>query len=584
MVKAIDCKEIHDTEGRVIASSNVPYILVNYNPTDNVTRHIKMDYDSADGEYVGLRGATGGCTWYAYQYYFEPTEDGKYRISNYNSKHNVKRYIKVQNKDSGTEYAKISGVTDDGSCTWYGYNHCFEKVGNGKYAISNYNSGDNVKRHIKVQNKDSGTEYAKLSAVTDGGSWYGYYFSFVPANFTLKAVLTDFNFGPQQEIDRLLSEKKSVAFRSTEMITANVLGLNVGNEYGEEIQESFSWGLTQSIGVGVETEVKCGVPCLAEGKVKTSITASFGAHQDWSKTNVKNCKANISFTPTETGIYEVGKVVYVSKNVDLPFTARVKMWAIKGDDETKTYGLKGLESILNFNDKFNAKILERNNDHIIAEVTGIMKASYSVHSDNIVKKISDSTVQQSSDQQPDHQSNMSVEISPPANDLTIAQPQPQPQSQQIDVFLTHNWGLNNSNHKRVSAINDALKEKGITTWFDGDRMHGNIVQQMTDGIDNSKIVIAFITKDYIQKVKGENGANDNCKAEFEYAVRRKTADNIITVVMEDGCADTSQWSGAVSAYLGGRLYLDFSDDSKLDSCVANIRREINRIMIHVLLT
>jgi len=141
--------------------------------------------------------------------------------------------------------------------------------------------------------------------------------------------------------------------------------------------------------------------------------------------------------------------------------------------------------------------------------------------------------------------------------------------------------MDRNNHKRVSAINDALKEKGITTWFDGDRMRGDIVRQMTNGIDNSKIVIAFITKDYIQKVMGAgvNGTNDNCKVEFDYAVRKKTADNIITVVMEDGCADTRQWSGAVGAYLGGRLYFDFRDDSKLDSCVANLRREIDRIMI-----
>jgi len=62
-------------------------------------------------------------------------------------------------------------------------------------------------------------------------------------------------------------------------------------------------------------------------------------------------------------------------------------------------------------------------------------------------------------------------------------------------------------------------------------------------------------------------------------VCKKTADNIITVVMEDGCADTSQWSGAVGAFLGGKLYFDFRDDSKLESCVADLRREIDCIMI-----
>jgi len=62
-------------------------------------------------------------------------------------------------------------------------------------------------------------------------------------------------------------------------------------------------------------------------------------------------------------------------------------------------------------------------------------------------------------------------------------------------------------------------------------------------------------------------------------VCKKTADNIITVVMVVGCADTSQWAGAVGAFVGGRLYVYVRDDSKLDSCVANLRRNIDRIMI-----
>ena len=38
-----------------------------------------------------------------------------------------------------------------------------------------------------------------------------------------------------------------------------------------------------------------------------------------------------------------------------------------------------------------------------------------------------------------------------------------------DVFLSHNWGPDESgrdNHERVSKLNEALKSKGIKTWFD----------------------------------------------------------------------------------------------------------------------
>lgn len=49
-----------------------------------------------------------------------------------------------------------------------------------------------------------------------------------------------------------------------------------------------------------------------------------------------------------------------------------------------------------------------------------------------------------------------------------------------DVFLTHDWGkeLNQDNHQRVGIINAALKRKGLITWFDDDRMTGNIKVNM----------------------------------------------------------------------------------------------------------
>ena len=76
-------------------------------------------------------------------------------------------------------------------------------------------------------------------------------------------------------------------------------------------------------------------------------------------------------------------------------------------------------------------------------------------------------------------------------------------AKKTDVFLSHNWGpdsLSRDNHHRVSVINEALKGAGYETWFDNDRMHGNIPQQMAEGIDNTKIVLIFITQTYRDKV------------------------------------------------------------------------------------
>jgi hypothetical protein len=110
-------------------------------------------------------------------------------------------------------------------------------------------------------------------------------------------------------------------------------------------------------------------------------------------------------------------------------------------------------------------------------------------------------------------------------------------SVETDCFLTHDWGqdeMGRSNHARVSRVSSSLKERGLIAWFDSDRLSGNIVKQMCDGIDNSNCIIVFITKNYVEKVAGSN-ANDNCQLEFNYAFRRKSASRMIAVVMVSVC-------------------------------------------------
>ena len=110
-------------------------------------------------------------------------------------------------------------------------------------------------------------------------------------------------------------------------------------------------------------------------------------------------------------------------------------------------------------------------------------------------------------------------------------------SAEYDAFLTHDWGddeLGRSNHARVAEVNRLLKAAGFVTWFDEDRMQGDIVSQMANGIDSSAAVLVFVTENYCIKVAGagRNGADDNCKKEFDYASRRKGIEKMIAAVME----------------------------------------------------
>ena len=143
---------------------------------------------------------------------------------------------------------------------------------------------------------------------------------------------------------------------------------------------------------------------------------------------------------------------------------------------------------------------------------------------------------------------------------------------------SHDWGtdaLGRSNHERVLLVKKLLHACGLRCWLDEEQMQGDVNDKMTEGIDNAETVIVFVTGRYITKAagKGPNGANDNCKLEFDYASLRKGVERMVAVVMEPDVRDTKTWRGVVGAKLGTSLYVDMSGDS-LESAVQTLAREI----------
>jgi hypothetical protein len=136
-----------------------------------------------------------------------------------------------------------------------------------------------------------------------------------------------------------------------------------------------------------------------------------------------------------------------------------------------------------------------------------------------------------------------------------------PQEKRTHVFLTHNWSKDNEdrdNHIRVSRINHGLQRRGFITWFDEDRMKGQIRQQMTVGIDETCCVLVCITKTYQEKVNTAS-RKDNCYYEFDLA-SRVLPDEMIPVVMEKAMLNPGEWKGRLRGELGGMIYFDMSKD------------------------
>lgn len=125
----------------------------------------------------------------------------------------------------------------------------------------------------------------------------------------------------------------------------------------------------------------------------------------------------------------------------------------------------------------------------------------------------------------------------------------------------------------MAQVNDLLKQKNLRTWFDSEKMEGNVKKKMINGIDNAQCIIVFVTKRYMKKVAGNN-AEDNCQLEFNYSCRRKTGNNMIPVVMEERMLNSNAWTGEVGMVLGGSLYVNLTDDNDMSARVDELHSRI----------
>ena len=72
------------------------------------------------------------------------------------------------------------------------------------------------------------------------------------------------------------------------------------------------------------------------------------------------------------------------------------------------------------------------------------------------------------------------------------------------------------------------------------------------------------------QTSSKTARNDWCEIEFDGAFRRMGKANMLAIVCEKGCLDQSKWVGPVHTVLGGSLFVDFTDDSKLQNASEGI--------------
>ena len=133
----------------------------------------------------------------------------------------------------------------------------------------------------------------------------------------------------------------------------------------------------------------------------------------------------------------------------------------------------------------------------------------------------------------------------------------------------------------MKRINDAIKTHGIVPWFDEERMSGETRQKMVEGIENSDVIVVFVTEAYRDKINSSN-SRDNCLFEFKHAFEQKGPEVMIPVVMEPCMRNAREWKGLLGASLSTHLYIDFSsaftDDAIFDAKVKELVRSIAALL------
>ena len=254
---------------------------------------------------------------------FQPDNDKSNMNRKFQIIHIKDNYYKIKSKEN-TVLDSWGGKTGFGSASFQPDND--KTANNRQFQFLSLSNG-----FYKIKSKENtvldswggkiGFGSAAFQPDNDSGNMNRQFKFVLSDDYDFTSNVSDFNFGDKNMIQDILEKNKTIAFNSTEKIICKEIGIQVSNEYGECIEESFSWGFDQEIGFEASTTISCGIPMLGEAETTVSMSTSFGSNQNWSKSNTKSFKSIISYTPPKPGIYRIGKIVYKNTNVELPFTA-----------------------------------------------------------------------------------------------------------------------------------------------------------------------------------------------------------------------------------------------------------------------
>lgn len=115
----------------------------------------------------------------------------------------------------------------------------------------------------------------------------------------------------------------------------------------------------------------------------------------------------------------------------------------------------------------------------------------------------------------------------------------------------------------VKQVGEALKTRNLKVWIDDGvdesgkkRIRTQLDEDIARAIDETECMLVFITKNYLNKVNG-NDLSDYCQKEFKYGFDRLQKRVIPIIVDSDVWKDIGNEKKTLNA-LGGRIGLNLS--------------------------
>ena len=117
------------------------------------------------------------------------------------------------------------------------------------------------------------------------------------------------------------------------------------------------------------------------------------------------------------------------------------------------------------------------------------------------------------------------------------------------IMFSYSW----KQKGRVRHIYDIIEEyyPQIPKWIDINQMQGNIIEAMGDAVDNSFLIIIFLSKDYKN--------SKNCKTESELIIGKQKKYLLVLIDQDYPFLENDENENWLSKMFKNQFYIDLTD-------------------------